>query len=137
MAANRKLFYRDEALERFYAEKSDYSESEDNFGSDEEGEPLGEISNEEDIVTKHSKHFENLDDKDQSSHNNSNSSNYESTSESDDDTILALVRKSKDKRDEKRVKQGENVLEECHQERNVRTSASTSVRGRGRGQGRG
>ena len=61
---------------------------------------------------------------DQSSHNNSNSSNYESTSESDDDTILALVRKrklmkSKDKRDEKRVKQGENVLEECHQERNV------------------
>ena len=57
MAANRKLFYRDEALERFYAEKSDYSESEDNFGSDEEGEPLGEISNEEDIVTKHSKLF--------------------------------------------------------------------------------
>ena len=45
--------------------------------------------------------------------------------------------KSKDKRDEKRVKQGENVLEECDQERNVRTSASTSVRGRGRGQGRG
>ena len=46
---------------------------------------------------------------DQSSHNNSNSSNYKSTSESDDDTILALVRKrkqmkSKDKRDEKRVK---------------------------------
>ena len=68
--------------------------------------PLGEISNEEDIVTKHSKHFENLDDKDQSSHNNNNSSNYENTSESDDDTILALVRKrkqmkSKDKRDEK------------------------------------
>ena len=117
MAANRKLFYRDEALERFYAEKSYYSESEDNFGSDEEGEPLGEISNEEDIVTNHSKlfDFENLGDheevvppspsvampstnlrsalvdryrEDQSSHNNSNSSNYESTSESDDDTIL-------------------------------------------------
>ena len=35
------------------------------------------------------------------------------------------------------MKQGKNVLEECHQERNVRTSASTSVRGRGRGQGRG
>ena len=35
------------------------------------------------------------------------------------------------------MKQGENVLKECHQERNVRTSASTSVRGRGRGQGRG
>ena len=145
MAVNRKLFYRDEALERFYAEKSDYSESEDNFGSDGEGAPLGEISNEEDIVTKQSKlfDFENLDDheeavppspsvampstnlrsalvdryrEDQSSHNNSNSSNHESTSESDDDTILALVRKrkqmkSKDKRDETRVKQGENVLE--------------------------
>ena len=54
MAANRKLFYRDEALERFYAEKSDYSESEDNFGLDEEGEPLGEISDEEDIVTNQS-----------------------------------------------------------------------------------